>query len=363
MSCCFCGSYDFTVFSTRASSASRTRSCRSFSARSAAGSGRDDASGVSARIRARCFFLRITERASSRARFEATAKSHARGFSDAGFYIGGNLGAAFDPNDLSIKDLSEEQDLTLTVVKPEKKPTPVGVGGGKEGERDCYGALGLIHSLWKPMPGRFKDFIAMPRPNGYQALHTSVVGDRGLPFEVQIRTEEMHRVAEEGIAAHWKYKEGRIGANRDEQYFIWLRQLLEWQQEVDDPRTFLTTLKIDLYLHQQGLDTTTPTGRLMYQMLSVFAEFERAMIQERKLRVVRLVESLTDWMFDVTRSLYRRDLSEDRIEDIRQEYRENICLYGEKYGSLDEGKLYSLFSSVDAMKAMRAVARSTRQDR
>ena len=101
--------------------------------------------------------------------------------------------------------------------------------------RDCYATLGIIHQTWSPVPGRIKDFIATPRPNGYQSLHTSVVSDRGFPFEVQIRSSEMHRTAEEGIAAHWKYKEGRVGAGRDEQYFVWLRQLLEWQQEVRDP--------------------------------------------------------------------------------------------------------------------------------
>jgi GTP pyrophosphokinase len=113
--------------------------------------------------------------------------------------------------------------------------------------KDCYAALGIIHQTWSPVPGRIKDFIAMPRPNGYQSLHTSVVSERGFPFEVQIRTAEMHRIAEEGIAAHWKYKEGRVGADRDEQYFIWLRQLLEWQQEVRDPQEFLQNLKIELY--------------------------------------------------------------------------------------------------------------------
>ena len=113
--------------------------------------------------------------------------------------------------------------------------------------KDCYATLGIIHQTWSPVPGRIKDFIAMPRPNGYQSLHTSVVSDHGFPFEVQIRSAEMHRIAEEGIAAHWKYKEGRIGANRDEQYFIWLRQLLEWQQEVRDPQEFLQNLKIELY--------------------------------------------------------------------------------------------------------------------
>src|SRR3954464_12991224 len=88
--------------------------------------------------------------------------------------------------------------------------------------KDCYAALGIIHQTWSPVPGRIKDFIAMPRPNGYQSLHTSVISERGFPFEVQIRTAEMHRVAEEGIAAHWKYKEGRHGADRDEQFLLWM---------------------------------------------------------------------------------------------------------------------------------------------
>jgi GTP pyrophosphokinase len=116
-----------------------------------------------------------------------------------------------------------------------------------EGVKDCYAVLGIIHQMWSPVPGRFKDFIAMPRPNGYRSLHTSVVGEGGVPFEVQIRTEEMHRIAEEGIAAHWKYKEGRVGAERDEQYFSWLRRLLELQQEVRDPQEFMQNLRIELY--------------------------------------------------------------------------------------------------------------------
>jgi GTP diphosphokinase / guanosine-3',5'-bis(diphosphate) 3'-diphosphatase len=126
--------------------------------------------------------------------------------------------------------------------------------------KDCYAALGTIHQTWSPVPGRIKDFIAMPRPNGYQSLHTSVISDHGFPFEVQIRTEEMDRRAEEGIAAHWKYKEGRVGAGRDEQYFQWLRQLLEWQQEVRDPQEFLTNLKIDLY--PEEVYTFTPRGQV-----------------------------------------------------------------------------------------------------
>jgi GTP pyrophosphokinase len=126
--------------------------------------------------------------------------------------------------------------------------------------KDCYGVLGIIHQMWSPVPGRFKDFIAMPRPNGYQSLHTSVLGDGGVPFEVQIRTEEMHRVAEEGIAAHWKYKEGRVGAERDEQYFAWLRRLLELQQEVRDPQEFMQNLRIELYPEEVYL--FTPKGEV-----------------------------------------------------------------------------------------------------
>jgi GTP diphosphokinase / guanosine-3',5'-bis(diphosphate) 3'-diphosphatase len=129
-----------------------------------------------------------------------------------------------------------------------------------ESVKDCYGALGIIHQTWSPVPGRIKDFIAMPRPNGYQSLHTSVISDRGMPFEVQIRTADMHRTAEEGIAAHWKYKEGRVGAGRDEQYFVWLRQLLEWQQEVRDPQEFLQNLKIELYPEEVYI--FTPRGEV-----------------------------------------------------------------------------------------------------
>ena len=125
---------------------------------------------------------------------------------------------------------------------------------------DCYAALGIIHQTWSPVPGRFKDFVAMPRPNGYQSLHTSVVSDRGFPFEVQIRTEQMHQIAEEGIAAHWKYKEGRVGAETDEQYFLWIRQLLEWQKEVPDPTEFIHSLKIDLY--PEEVYTFTPKGEV-----------------------------------------------------------------------------------------------------
>ena len=126
--------------------------------------------------------------------------------------------------------------------------------------KDCYAALGIIHQTWSPVPGRIKDFIAMPRPNGYQSLHTSVISEHGMPFEVQIRTMEMHRMAEEGIAAHWKYKEGRIGDQRDERYFQWMRQLLEYQQEVRDPQEFIQNLKVELY--PEEVYTFTPKGQV-----------------------------------------------------------------------------------------------------
>ncbi len=125
---------------------------------------------------------------------------------------------------------------------------------------DCYAVLGILHNVWRPVPGRIKDFIAMPRPNGYQALHTSVIGEEGHPFEVQIRTRDMHRVAEEGIAAHWKYKEGRTGFDKDDQAFAWLRQLLEWQHEVQDPHEFLNSLKLDLY--PEEVYCFTPKGEV-----------------------------------------------------------------------------------------------------
>ena len=113
--------------------------------------------------------------------------------------------------------------------------------------RDCYGALGVIHSLWKPVPGRFKDFIAMPKVNMYQSLHTTVIGPKGDPVEIQIRTQEMHRVAEEGIAAHWLYKEKKSGRDRSDDAFTWLRQLMESQKEMKDPQEFLDTVRLDLF--------------------------------------------------------------------------------------------------------------------
>ncbi len=127
--------------------------------------------------------------------------------------------------------------------------------------KDCYGVLGAIHNLWQPVPGRIKDFIAMPRPNLYQSLHTTVIAENGTAFEVQIRTDEMHKLAEEGIAAHWKYKDGAPVTAKDEQRLAWVRQVVEWQQDVSDPNEFLSTLKIDLY--PEEVHTFTPKGKIV----------------------------------------------------------------------------------------------------
>lgn len=127
--------------------------------------------------------------------------------------------------------------------------------------KNCYTILGILHNLWKPVPGRIKDYIAIPRPNLYQSLHTSVVGRNGQPFEIQIRTQEMHRIAEEGIAAHWKYKEGKLGFVEGEEQFRWLRQLIESQSDVSDPREFLSNLKVDLY--PEEVYCFTPKGEVI----------------------------------------------------------------------------------------------------
>jgi GTP pyrophosphokinase len=113
--------------------------------------------------------------------------------------------------------------------------------------RDCYGTLGVIHSLWKPVPGRFKDFIAMPKVNMYQSLHTTIIGPKGDPVEIQIRTREMHRIAEDGIAAHWLYKEKKTGRDKLDDSLVWLRQLMEAQLETKDPREFMDTVRVDLF--------------------------------------------------------------------------------------------------------------------
>ncbi len=130
-----------------------------------------------------------------------------------------------------------------------------------ETESDCYAVLGLLHSIWRPVPGRFKDFIAMPRPNLYQSLHTTLIAEGGHQFEVQIRTEDMHRVAEEGIAAHWKYKATDNVSAKDEQRLAWVRQLMEWQREMTDPNEFMSTLRIDLY--PEEVYTFTPKGKVI----------------------------------------------------------------------------------------------------
>jgi len=129
--------------------------------------------------------------------------------------------------------------------------------------KDCYAALGVIHELYKPIPGRFKDYIAMPKPNMYQSLHTTLIGSTGQPFEIQIRTYEMHRTAEYGIAAHWKYKEsgsGTVAAGDEEAKLSWLRQILEWQKDASDGREFLSLIKNDLDLFSDSVYCFTPTG-------------------------------------------------------------------------------------------------------
>ena len=132
--------------------------------------------------------------------------------------------------------------------------------------RDCYAVLGTIHEMYKPIPGRFKDYIAMPKANMYQSLHTTLIGPAGQPFEIQIRTYEMHRAAEYGIAAHWKYKEAgssqKVEKTREEEKLTWLRQILEWQQDMSDNREFMDLLKSDLNLFSDDVYCFTPRGEV-----------------------------------------------------------------------------------------------------
>ena len=136
------------------------------------------------------------------------------------------------------REFNEIYDLTAMRVIVER--------AGEEGTRDCYGALGLIHSLWKPMPGRFKDFIAMPKLNRYRSLHTTVIGPDGTPLEIQVRTREMHEEAEFGIAAHWLYKRGHA-AKGDDEWLTWVKSLMDWQGEEQDAAEYMRTLRTDLF--------------------------------------------------------------------------------------------------------------------
>jgi GTP diphosphokinase / guanosine-3',5'-bis(diphosphate) 3'-diphosphatase len=147
------------------------------------------------------------------------------------------------------REFNEIYDLTAMRVIVERS--------GEEGTRDCYGALGLIHSLWKPMPGRFKDFIAMPKFNAYQSLHTTVIGPEGRPLEIQIRTREMHETAELGIAAHWAYKRGQ---HADEQWLAWVKQLMDWQADEADPGEFMRSFRTDLF--DDEVFVFTPKGEV-----------------------------------------------------------------------------------------------------
>jgi GTP pyrophosphokinase len=126
--------------------------------------------------------------------------------------------------------------------------------------RNCYAALGVVHQVWRPVPGRFKDYIAMPRPNLYQSLHTTVIHS-GQSFEVQIRTQEMHRIAEQGVAAHWRYKDGKDVSDEDDQRILWMRQLIEWVKEMQEPSEFMSTLKVDLY--PEEVYAFTPKGKVL----------------------------------------------------------------------------------------------------
>ena len=149
------------------------------------------------------------------------------------------------------KEFNEIYDLTAMRVIVERS--------GDEGTRDCYGALGILHSLWKPMPGRFKDFVAMPKLNRYRSLHTTVIGPNGTPLEIQVRTREMHEEAEYGVAAHWLYKRGRAGKGDDE-WVTWVKTLMDWQSDENDPSEYMRTLRTDLF--DDEVYVFTPKGEV-----------------------------------------------------------------------------------------------------
>jgi GTP pyrophosphokinase len=149
------------------------------------------------------------------------------------------------------REFNEIYDLTAMRVLVERT--------GEDGTRDCYGALGLIHSLWKPMPGRFKDYVAMPKLNRYRALHTTVIGPQGRPLEIQVRTQDMHETAEFGIAAHWVYKRGKA-KGEDADWTAWMKQVMDWQQDETDPREFIKTLRTDLF--DDEVYVFTPKGEV-----------------------------------------------------------------------------------------------------
>src|SRR5437879_3302297 len=150
------------------------------------------------------------------------------------------------------REFNEIYDLTAMRVTVERD--------GEEGTRDCYGALGLIHSLWKPMPGRFKDYVAMPKFNGYRSLHTTVIGPAGRPLEIQVRTREMHTTAELGIAADWLYKRGKGGKAVEDEWVTWVKQLMEVQQDEADPREFMKNFRTDLF--DEEVFVFTPKGEV-----------------------------------------------------------------------------------------------------
>src|SRR5690348_3621013 len=149
------------------------------------------------------------------------------------------------------REFNEIYDLTAMRVIVER--------AGEEGTRDCYGALGIIHSLWKPMPGRFKDFIAMPKLNRYRSLHTTVIGPNGTPLEIQVRTREMHEEAEYGVAAHWLYKRGR-SAKGDDEWVAWVKTLMDWQGDDQDAAEYMRTLRTDLF--DDEVYVFTPKGEV-----------------------------------------------------------------------------------------------------